>query len=241
MRHWKVVTSEDQQAGEGEEEMEGQDQHAGHVVQVEHAALGVLRGPEGEELAKDLAMHDDARDQRHQHHQPGKTHDLGAEVFPLKGEAVMQRIEELATDLQLIVGKYLAAARVDRAVAPYPIVQIMRAGHFVASQSCSTGSRCVVYPIHERTVSKRSGIGPSTLPRIAFTLSFVGCMVSKTGRSTLSNDGIGCGSKRDSGTVQRSNLRSNTDSEPKKNAAISTKPRTRPNHVCTQVEAWRKF
>ena len=57
----------------------------------------------------------------------------------------------------------------------------------------------------------------------------------------VSKDGIGCGAKRDDGIAQRSISRSNTDSEPKKNTTISTKPSTRPNQVCSQAIESRKF
>ncbi|CKR90172.1 Uncharacterised protein [Mycobacterium tuberculosis] len=74
-------------------------------------------------------------------------------------------------------------------------------------------------------------MGPLTRLRACSMLWALGFMSWKTGSSILSNDGMGCGSKRVEGIAQRSISRSNTDSEPKKKTAISTKPSTRPNHV----------
>src|SRR5256885_13256369 len=57
----------------------------------------------------------------------------------------------------------------------------------------------------------------------------LGCMDSKTGLRIWSYEGMGVGSKREAGMAQRSISRSNTDSAPKKKAAMSTKPSTSPN------------
>jgi hypothetical protein len=90
-----------------------------------------------------------------------------------------------------------------------------------SANSDSTGSRCVVYALQFISGSW-AGNGPPTRSRAASSSSSSGPICLRTGASSVSNDGIGCGSKRVSGIAQRSISPSNTDSAPKKKATIRT-------------------
>src|SRR6187402_232536 len=99
----------------------------------------------------------------------------------------------------------------------------------------STGSRCVVYAFQLVAVSF-SGSGCDTRFAACARWSASGSViVAKRAARMESNDGMGCASMRVSGSDQRSISRSNTDSDPKKNATMSTKPSVSPNQVWSQV------
>jgi hypothetical protein len=76
------------------------------------------------------------------------------------------------------------------------------------------------------------GAGPITSAAACRRLAGSGRTPAIIGAITLSKDGSGWAAPRLSGTLQRSNSRSKTDSEPKKKHDISTKPSTRPSQVC---------
>src|SRR6185503_1951280 len=104
-----------------------------------------------------------------------------------------------------------------------------------------TGSRCVVYAFQLLAVSF-SGSGAVTRFAASSRWSVSGSVImAKRDARIESNDGIGCGSMRVSGSDQRSISRSKTDSEPKKNATMSTKPSVRPNQVWSHVNDNRKL
>ncbi|MNT12001.1 hypothetical protein D3C72_1469080 [compost metagenome] len=103
VRDGKVRAAKNHQAREREDEVKWQRHYTREVVQIERATLRVLFGAEGEQLAEDLAVHHHAADQCHQHHQRRKTHDPGAQVLPVQVQAVVQRVEELAADLEVVI------------------------------------------------------------------------------------------------------------------------------------------
>jgi hypothetical protein len=163
MRHREIDPCEDHQPGEGEEEVKRQRQHAHHVVQVQHAALHRLLGAESEELAEELAVHDHAGHQCHQHHQGRESDNPETQSLPVEGQAIVQGIEETAADLELVIRQSPAAAWVDGAVAPDPVIGILGIGHHIARKQAQHRVPVRGVSPQLRTVSKRSGMGPFTL------------------------------------------------------------------------------
>ena len=132
VRDGEVGAAKNHQPRERKDEMKRQCHPAREVVQIQRAALRVLLGAKGEQLAKDLAVHDHTAHQRHQHHQRGKTHDPGTQVLPVQVEAVMQRVKKLAADLEVVVGQGGTRARVDGAVAPHRVFGVFGMGQLIA-------------------------------------------------------------------------------------------------------------
>lgn len=124
----EIDAREHHQPRQREDEVEGQRDHAREVVQVERAALHVLGRTEGEQLAEDLAVHHHTAHQRDQHHQRREADDPGAEVQPVDVQAVVQRVEEVAADLQAVFRQRLAGARVDGGVAPDRVFGVLGVG-----------------------------------------------------------------------------------------------------------------
>ena len=148
----EIDARENHQPGEREHKMEWQRHHTGQVVQIENTALIAFVRPEGEQLAEQLAVHDHAGDQRHQHDQRRQPDNPVAQILPMQIEAVVQRIEEAAADLQLIVRQGLAGARIDGAGAPHQLVRVVGVGHLVAGEQSQhrVPVRGVGAPAHRR-------------------------------------------------------------------------------------------
>jgi len=104
------------------------------IVQVERAAQQVLAGPEREELAEDLAVHDHAANYRHQHRHGGETDDPVTEVVPGQVQAEMHRVEKARAERQPIPRQHAAIARIDRHVAENEVVWQRGVRHFEADE-----------------------------------------------------------------------------------------------------------
>ena len=203
----------------------------------------LLARPEREELAEDLAVHHDAAHQRRQHRQRGQADDPVAQVLPGEVQAVVHRIEEPAADRELVVAAARLPSRGSMVIVAVNVVVRHRSEFGTAKLDVhrSTGSRCVVYALQ---FDQRQFVGQR--PRDA--LRGVRELLRDRARSSRETIGAACVERRHRlrrearlrATAQRSISRSNTDSEPKKNATISTKPSTRPNQVCSQVIDSRK-
>ena len=235
LRHRKIDARENDEAGEREEEVKGQRDHAGEIVQIEVHALALLLRAEGEQLAENLAVDDDAAHERREHRERREADDPVTELQPFQVQAVVQWIEELAADLEIAGWQLRAGARVDRLVPVNVVVRVARVGQIEADVHVEhrIAMRGVGAPVHHGIFFGQRAVDHRSREFDGVRIGFGDALEHRPQEIVERRHGLRCETR--AGCAQRSISRSNTDNAPKKNTTMSTKPSTRPNQVCSHV------
>ena len=118
LRRIRVVDGErDNQPGQGDQQVERQQRHAGDVMHIQGAAAKGAVQAQGEKLAEQLAMDDHAGHQQAEHGHAGNAHQPGADVFVAQRQVVVEGVDKATGTQGQRLGQRLKSDRVEQVAA----------------------------------------------------------------------------------------------------------------------------